>query len=400
MELLLTMVIIPMLVTMITPPVNFPALLLEKVRKEPKPINHDLQKAIKIAYLKALIEIAENITRGQIQSFRLHQPDKLQEKIKEWQAEIKILPGLDDIAEIKPPVQNTEEIELLLFSNGELTENIQELERRLVSDALANMADLPAEYQEQVKTGLFQRFYDHFVEQLKVNQRAFQAFQLDYLLKINQSLKEVATGQVEIVLTMQDLFGQFAQSLEDFRRDMAEILSRLDPQNPQLTDEEWQVMAGLMLAEQRALSSNLFSSADGVELHNIDVYVPLGLEERKQQKKVKGDFSPEQFGQNSQEQVTITPISEDQFFQDVLQQGKSPTSQGKRLAVIGEAGAGKTTRLQIIADFILEKKLGLPIWVPLRRLTSGLGNYLQQWLNDATGQNNLLSDLKALFQGC
>jgi HEAT repeat protein len=167
-----------------------------------------------------------------------------------------------------------------------------------------------------------------------------------------------------------------------------------------LSFEEWQEICRKKLAKEKSLTSNLFSSPDGVELHNIDVYVPLGLEERKQQKKVKGDFSPEQFGQNSQEQVTITPISEDQFFHEVLRAGQSPTSQGKRLAIIGEAGAGKTTRLQAIANFILDHNLGLPIWVPLRQLTGsfGLSDFLENWLKNATGQKNLWSDFQAQFK--
>lgn len=44
---------------------------MQKIKGDPKLINHDLQKAILIAYLKALIEIieiAENITKGNIQS--------------------------------------------------------------------------------------------------------------------------------------------------------------------------------------------------------------------------------------------------------------------------------------------------------------------------------------------
>ena len=38
-------------------------------------------------------------------------------------------------------------------------------------------------------------------------------------------------------------------------------------------------------------------------------------------------------------------------------------SQGRKIAIIGEPGSGKTTRLQKIADWILEQDLGLPIWI-------------------------------------
>ncbi len=79
---------------------------------------------------------------------------------------------------------------------------------------------------------------------------------------------------------------------------------------------------------------------------------------------------------------TITPIAEAEFFNRVLQEGKSPKSQGRRLAVIGEPGSGKTTRLEAIADWILAENLGIPIWIELAQFTEPTPvDYMQEkWL--------------------
>ncbi|WP_254566995.1 hypothetical protein [Oscillatoria sp. HE19RPO] len=52
------------------------------------------------------------------------------------------------------------------------------------------------------------------------------------------------------------------------------------------------------------------------------------------------------------------------------------------IAIIGEPGSGKTTRLQKIADWILEQDLGLPIWVSLADLTQAtITQYIKEiWL--------------------
>ncbi len=133
-----------------------------------------------------------------------------------------------------------------------------------------------------------------------------------------------------------------------------------------------------MLADRLALTSNPLTNRKGIALNRSDIYVPLGLVERRK---------PEQVSKQDpqREEEKIIPISEDDFFQQVLQQGNSPQSQGRRIAIIGEAGSGKTTRLQKIADWILQQDLGLPIWIPLAELKEQtLIDYLEgKWLKVA-----------------
>ena len=189
-----------------------------------------------------------------------------------------------------------------------------------------------------------------------------------------------------------------AKRILELRASVTELLSRLDPVSPQLSDEEWQMIGRKILAEERqTLTSNVFARDKEITLNRVDMYVPLGVLERSKSRQGARNLD-EVIGQ--QKQGTIQPITEDEFLNRVLLQGHSPKSQGQRIAIIGEPGSGKTTRLEAIADWVLESGLGLPIWVPLRLLGDrSIGNFLRQWLWDATGKetlwDNFLEQLRA-----
>ncbi|MBS0016878.1 MAG: NACHT domain-containing protein, partial [Arthrospira sp. SH-MAG29] len=203
-----------------------------------------------------------------------------------------------------------------------------------------------------------------------------QAFFNDISRRIDFGFAEVCQelGVVETNIT------QLLQGLEKTLESLvAEIQLHFDAANPHLSLEEWRSIAQLMLANRQALTAN-------PAFNRVDVYVPLGLVERRQTKQPKPGQNIETLGQDLEQKVeTITPIAEDEFFNRVLQEGKSPKSQGRRIAVIGEPGSGKTTRLQAIADWILAKNLGIPIWIPLAEFTEPtLVDYLQEkWLKSA-----------------
>src|SRR4028119_721739 len=127
----------------------------------------------------------------------------------------------------------------------------------------------------------------------------------------------------------------------------------------------------------------------------LNIHVPLGLIDRKQQSRRSSDFSlpPEQgsgFFQLSEEEI-IKTYEHDEFLEQVIQQGQSKKSQGKRIAIIGEPGAGKTTLLEAIsltacfANAFSPKTPGFPIWISLGSLgDKSLEQYLREkWLKDA-----------------
>lgn len=143
-----------------------------------------------------------------------------------------------------------------------------------------------------------------------------------------------------------------------------------------------------MLDEKRRLTTNPLTVGDGTTFDRGEVYVPLGLVERKQQPRRSNDDSPEQGSKlyAPTEYEVTRKLEHPEFFEQVLQQGLSPKSKGKRIAIIGEPGAGKTTLLQLIADWVFKNTdQDVAIWVSLADLQGiTLEEYLLQvWLKDA-----------------
>ncbi|MEH2392898.1 MAG: HEAT repeat domain-containing protein, partial [Nostoc sp.] len=162
-----------------------------------------------------------------------------------------------------------------------------------------------------------------------------------------------------------------------------------------------------MLLERRKLTTNPLTSTEGVALQVDDVYVPLGLVERKKPSKRQGDISPEQGSELYKETEITKTFEHDDFLEEVLKQKNTPKSQGKRIAIIGEPGAGKTTLLQQIADWVSrEIDQSIVIWVSLADLRGEeLKSYLfKTWLTQvaekigkAEATEQLKNDFVALF---
>ncbi|MDF5734112.1 NACHT domain-containing protein, partial [Nostoc sp. S13] len=161
------------------------------------------------------------------------------------------------------------------------------------------------------------------------------------------------------------------------------------------------------MAERRKLTTNPLTSTEGVTLQVDDVYVPLGLVERKKQSKRQGDISPEKGSELYKETEITKTFEHDAFLDEVLKQKNTAKSQGKRIAIIGEPGAGKTTLLQQIADWVSrEIDQSIVIWVSLADLRGQeLKAYLfESWLiqiAEKTGKaeptEQLKNDFVALF---
>lgn len=117
----------------------------------------------------------------------------------------------------------------------------------------------------------------------------------------------------------------------------------------------------------------------GFEL-NIDI--PLGLVERRQQQRRSGEVPLAQVYQLDKE-VIANEYQRKDFLSSVI--GQSQNSQSKYIAVTGEPGAGKTTLLGEIATDIQKNDKGLPIYISLGGLQNKtLKEYLlQKWLETA-----------------
>ncbi|MBD2465030.1 NACHT domain-containing protein [Oscillatoria sp. FACHB-1407] len=157
----------------------------------------------------------------------------------------------------------------------------------------------------------------------------------------------------------------------------------------------WQQICRTMLDRQKKLSTNevIASEAMQFDLLSDEIFVSLALVERKEPDQLKQDVHPARPVERFEERP---PIEYEKFQKQVLRPRKSD-----RIAIIGEPGAGKTTLLQHIAFWILEQKLGLPIWISLGDLVKNgdlqrLKDYLiQVWLDDAV--LNITEDVKSDF---
>jgi len=142
-----------------------------------------------------------------------------------------------------------------------------------------------------------------------------------------------------------------------------------------------------MLEDLKRLTTEALTAGDGIRFDFDDVFVPLGVVERRERSKRKEDDGAPDRGSELYEEK-VTPITHDEFFEDVLLRGNTRYSNGKRIAVIGEAGAGKTTQLQKIGSWLLEESDDIPVWISLTDLgAKSLREYLfENWVREASGE--------------
>jgi HEAT repeat protein/transcriptional regulator with XRE-family HTH domain/energy-coupling factor transporter ATP-binding protein EcfA2 len=158
-------------------------------------------------------------------------------------------------------------------------------------------------------------------------------------------------------------------------------------------ETKWREICRELLSYWKGLTTNAITKP-GVRFQLNEIFVPLGVVERREKPKhPSNDSSSAEQGSELYEEKT-TPLSQDDFFEQVLRQRRSKYSQGSRIAIIGEPGAGKTTQLQKIGDWILEKTDGIPIWIPLTAVGARkLREYLlNDWLQTATQELEVLQE--------
>ncbi|MDJ0620201.1 MAG: NACHT domain-containing protein [Calothrix sp. MO_192.B10] len=163
-------------------------------------------------------------------------------------------------------------------------------------------------------------------------------------------------------------------------------------------DDYWQQLCrgSLQAQNQRQLTTNPLTMADGISFEFDRVYLPLGLVERKQRDRNSRDVLAIHGSRlyESQEQENPEIFTPDEFLQQLSSQSGS-----QRIAILGEPGAGKTTLLQKIASWLLDNTPYLPIWVSLADLQeTSLEEYLiHDWLRTATRKRRITPELEDAF---
>ncbi|WP_414530530.1 NACHT domain-containing protein [Nodularia chucula] len=141
-------------------------------------------------------------------------------------------------------------------------------------------------------------------------------------------------------------------------------------------DVNWLEVCHTVLNEQQIRRK---ASAMGFE---VNVHVPLGLVQRKQQQRRDESVPREQVYQLDEEFITKT-YEHDDFLQQIISQ--NPGDKNKNIAIVGEPGAGKTTLLNAVASHIKRENQDLVIVISLADLQGmKLEEYiLTKWLPHA-----------------
>jgi len=172
---------------------------------------------------------------------------------------------------------------------------------------------------------------------------------------------------------------RFEQEWEHRRLQKSKQVARREeePSKQSATDQDdfwWQLCRNSLETQHyQRLTTNPLTVGEGVAFELEQIYVPLGLVERKQQDKRSQEITPDKGSRLYEvEENEVTPVlALDEFLESLLK----PEPQ-KRIALAGEPGAGKTTLLQKIAAWLLQHQV-LPIWISLADLQ---GETLEQYL--------------------
>ncbi|MEH2122549.1 HEAT repeat domain-containing protein, partial [Nostoc sp.] len=167
---------------------------------------------------------------------------------------------------------------------------------------------------------------------------------------------------------------------------------------------DWREVCNTMLEPQRRTTSNFIMQDESARKDKEQIYVPLALVQRtKTDKRDKGNFSPDAGTRLYEPQYeTQQRFEHEAFLSQILEYGEGKTK-GQQIAVIGEPGAGKTTLLQTIAFWVLEKDLGLPVWISLADLgrnstLTDIQTYIcNSWLKQAIPATQLNQEVREDF---
>ncbi|MEG3923620.1 HEAT repeat domain-containing protein [Microcoleus sp. T3_D1] len=344
---------------------------IKKLSRNGKIVNHDLEKALKTSFLKAQQQIASECKQeiepknaANRESFAYSLQDRrrdfdwLKRKLEKLKLDLEQVDK--ETVPFGIPIAGLDEIELLLTSPDELKQNqVEAVKQKLLEVALENCHVAP--YKTKLEQELFALVSAYFAQEIKENEKVFQIFTGQSLTRIDSTTQEMHAWLEEIV----------------------------EKSSLAYVPIDWQAICQQILEEkeQQRLTSNQLTFGN----HEIDdVYVPLGLVERQKVTQRREDVAAEE-GLNFYRKKQITQgFEHSEFLEQLIQQGSSPKSNGKRLGIIGESGAGKTTLLRQIANWVAaEISEAIVIWVSLADLQ---GKELEPYLFD----NWLLAAIKRI----
>lgn len=184
------------------------------LKKSAKPVNHDLKKALRRAFLSALQNIVldchKELYPHKFMGILPNYPPSDQEALN-WLDQkrnqlAKVLKQLEQeqFQFIETAIISLEKIESLLNPTGQLAdENRQIVKDKLIAEALTSDTVIPDCYTQKVKTQLFDSVCEHFLWEIKYNSVVHNIFDIQLLVQINAQLTEQKLAIQNIVNSSQ-----------------------------------------------------------------------------------------------------------------------------------------------------------------------------------------------------
>ncbi|MEH2386217.1 MAG: HEAT repeat domain-containing protein [Nostoc sp.] len=233
-----------------------------------------------------------------------------------------------------------------------------------------------------------------------IDKRCKKSWTQDYLVKMSfveiSTVKRFLNGDPVDESSLQSIISALGLNRNDVvdERDLHSSAQTIN----------WREVCSTMLEPHRRISSNFLMQDESARKDKEQIYVPLALVQRtKTDKRDKGNFSPDLGTRLYEPQYETQQRFEHEAFLSQILEGGEGKTKGQQIAVIGEPGAGKTTLLQTIAFWVLEKNLGLPVWITLADLgRNGILTDIQtyicnSWLEQAIPATQLTQEVREDF---
>lgn len=164
---------------------------IDHLKKGGKPVNHDLQKALKRSKLSAFRQMAQECSEELVaespRTASRHDLDWLTQKTKQLEME---LGQVDHATPEEGIFDSLDKITALLTSEDRLTTQRRELTQQLIHEALGDKP-APTCYETKVKEEIFEYVCVHFANEIKETPTVRHIFDA-------QVLAQIAAGQKEI----------------------------------------------------------------------------------------------------------------------------------------------------------------------------------------------------------
>lgn len=163
-------------------------IIVERLKKGGKPLNQDIQKAVQRSYLQALQEICRECfdELNEDKEENAYASDWLERKIKSLEAQLK---EVENLEYKEAPIEQFQEIALLLSPEGKLVQDKIKALREKIFDAAEVEGGAPVFFRKKVKSSLFEYMCGFFASEIKTNPKVHDIFVTRLLVNMDLALE-------------------------------------------------------------------------------------------------------------------------------------------------------------------------------------------------------------------